>query len=337
MADQPCCLLLRPDMRALSDGFKTEFAKYYAAMEQRSNGMIRPVIDEDRFRQALKGAGISGPSCLKGILDLKRTTCSQIWNHPNQYMTGNHFLRLRSWATARMYPIQESPQKEVDPRPYEALLETLRGGEGEGAFSRETVIEYRLRCFAEYLRLLKPRQTALLMTICYEILGDQSMANDGRDSALDILSHSVSVLDDKQVRALFIITEEFASASDDRRPVTKIDQEYESQCRSRVARGALDAADVGSELESLGASEAMLRRYGASRIRDSLIGTDYGRHVDLLGLSELVATPNSTLYWALRNAQPHEDDESETAPITTSRPPSWAPFDVLREYVGLQD
>ena len=337
MADQPYCLLLRPDMRALNDGFKREFTKYYDAMEQRSNGVIRPVIDEDRFRQALKGAGISGPSCLEGILRLKRTTCSQVWNHPNQYMTGDHFLRLKSWAIARMYPIQESPEKEVDPRPYETLLETLRGGEGEGTFSRETIIEYRLRCFAEYLRLLEPRQTALLVTICYEMLGDQSAANDGRDSALDILSHSVSVLDEKQVRALFIITEEFASASDDRRPVTKNDQEYESKCRSRIARGALDAADVGSELESLGASEAMLRRYGASRIRDSLARTDYGCRVDLLDLSNLVATPNSTLYWVLRNAQPHEDDESATAPMTTSRPPSWAPFDVLREYVGLQD
>ena len=337
MADQPHCLLLRPDMRAFSDGFKREFTKYYAAMEQRTNGMIKPVIDEERFRQALDGAGIPGSVGLQNILHLGRTTCSQIWNHPNRYMTGDHFLRLRSWAIAKMYPIQANAVEEVDPRPYEAFLETLRGGEGEGAFSKEIVIEYRLRCFAEYLRVLEPRQTALLMMICYEILGDQSAANDGQDSALDILSHSLSALEDKQVRALFIITEGFASASGDRRPVTEIDQEYESECLSRVARGTLDAAGMGSELESLGASEAMLRRYGASRVRDSLARTDYGTRADLLELAELVAARNSLLFWVLDNAEPRDDEESAMTSMTTSRPSSWAPFDVLREYVGLRD
>lgn len=334
MASESHCLLLRPDMRVINRDFKTEFDKYYAAMGQRSSGVICPVLDEGQFRRALKGAGVSGPADLEKVLNLGRTRCSQVWNHPNQYMTGEHFLQLRSWVTARMHPIQDEPGEEIDTRTFEALLDTLRRGEGEGAFSKETVIEYRLRCLAEYLRLLEPRQTALLMVICCEMLGDHDVRGDGRESALDILSHAVSTLDDEQIRALFVITDGFASACDERRAITELDQEYENECRFLLDQGALGKADVGRELKALGASEALLRRHGESRIRDSLIRTNYGRSADLLDLAELIAAPNSVLHWILDNMESREDDESSAATMTTSRPPSWAPFDVLRQYVG---
>lgn len=334
MANEPHPLLLCPDMRAINDKFRTGFTKYYVAMGRRSNGVIMPVMDESRFQQALRDAGVSGPGDLENILNLKRTTCSQIWNCPNKNMTGEHYLRLRYWATAKMHPMREEPTEEIDPGPFEALLDTLRGGKGEAAFSRETVVEYRLRCFAEYFRLLEPRQTALLMTVCCEMLGDQGVPSDGRESALDIISRSVSTFDGELIRALFVITDRIASTSDDHRPVTELDQEYESECSLHLDQGELDAEDMGINLKTLGASEAMLRRYGESRIRDSLKRTNYGGSADLLDLAELVAAPNYTLYWALNNAEPNEDEESRMAPLTTSRPPSWAPFDVLRQYVG---
>ena len=154
MANEPHPLLLRPGMRAINDKFKAEFTKYYVAMGRRSNGEIMPVMDESKFRQTLRDAGVSGPGDLEDILNLKRTTCSHIWNNPNKYMTGDHYLELRFWATAQMYPMREESTEGIDAGPFETLLDTLRGGEGEAAFSREIVIEYRLRCFAEYFRLL---------------------------------------------------------------------------------------------------------------------------------------------------------------------------------------
>lgn len=334
MANQPSSLLLRPDMEALNDGFKREFTSYYAGIGRRSNGIIRPVVDEARFRRALKDVGVSGANDLKRILDLGRTSLSHIWNNPNKYMTGEHYLRLRSWATAQMYPIQNEVAEPIDPHPFEELLDVLRGGEGERAFSREIVIEYRLRCFAEYVRLLEPRQTALLVTICCEMLNNRVVANDGRESALDILSHAVSTFDGEQIRALFVITDAIASTSDEHRPVTERDQKNESICSIQLNQKALDEADMGEELEALGSSGAMLRRHGESRIWDSLLKTNYGDAADLLDLAELVAAPNCILYWVLNNAEPSEDEESQITPLTTRRPPSWALFDVLKEYVG---
>lgn len=84
MANEPHPLLLRPGMRAINDKFKAEFTKYYVAMGRRSNGEIMPVMDESKFRQTLRDAGVSGPGDLEDILNLKRTTCSHIWNNPNK-------------------------------------------------------------------------------------------------------------------------------------------------------------------------------------------------------------------------------------------------------------
>ena len=114
----------------------------------------------------------------------------------------------------------------------------------------------------------------------------------------------------------------------------------ERSCRiaDRAFTDMLGAFKEGmSENDAAAELEYRMRRYGASRVRDSLARTDYGTRADLLELAELVAARNSLLFWVLDNAEPRDDEESAMTSMTTSRPSSWAPFDVLREYVGLRD